>query len=121
VVEKRLWRLRGIFTAYELALAVCQDYFSVAQVLELLECLPEGPMQPLVVREGPRWAEPEKGLITHHAHCPQVCTMFSRIVDLENMDRILRTLAPDLAKEVRGLHLALQVYTSLNEYWGCYR
>lgn len=32
----------------------------------------------------------------------QVCAMFSRIVDLHNFDRIMRKLAPDLARDVSG-------------------
>lgn len=102
-----MWKLRGVFSVCELTLAVCKDYFSVPQLLALLDCLPEGHMQPLVVRRHHRLglnAEPAAppSALTRLVVVVQVCTMFSRIVDLQNFDRVLRKLAPDLAKDVRG-------------------
>lgn len=50
VLDRRVWKVLGVFSIYELTLAVCRDYFSASQVLALVDCLPEGHMQPLVVR-----------------------------------------------------------------------
>lgn len=49
VLDRRVWKVLGVFSIYELTLAVCRDYFSASQVLALVDCLPEGHMQPLVV------------------------------------------------------------------------
>ena len=51
VVSKKVWKALGLFSIGELTLAVTKDYFSVTQVIALLECLPEGMIQPLVVSQ----------------------------------------------------------------------
>jgi hypothetical protein len=49
VVNKKVWKALGQFSISELALAVCQEYFTIDQVILLMNCLPEGSLQTEVV------------------------------------------------------------------------